>query len=299
MKKLLTALAAAAALTTAAAQAADTVTVAATAVPHAELLEFVKPALAKEGVDLQIKVFTDYVQPNVQVAEKRLDANFFQHQPYLDEFNAARGTHLVSIAGVHVEPFGAYSKKIKTLADLPDGANVVIPNDATNGGRDNVMVDNLLKIDAECQRLAAVLDGGGEGGNTLTFVAGVVVNDAVPTDPQYDWGFISPTMVPPLPLAYGTQTGGATDKVFMITTGQMGPIGNPAPASKRIAFGAHGAADDGLSSVVLTTPTGSYTFEPTWMDGGSLAYWGFNGFDVTELPALLEGETFTVELVYA
>lgn len=171
--------------------------------------------------------------------------------------------------------------------------------DATNGGRDNVMVDNLLKIDAECQRLAAVLDGGGEGGNTLTFVAGVVVNDAVPTDPQYDWGFISPTMVPPLPLAYGTQTGGATDKVFMITTGQMGPIGNPAPASKRIAFGANGAADDGLSSVILTTPAGSYTFEPMWMDGGSLAYWGFNGFDVTDLPALLEGETFTVELVYA
>ncbi|HSC84949.1 MAG TPA: MetQ/NlpA family ABC transporter substrate-binding protein [Pseudomonas sp.] len=135
MKKLLTALAAAAALTSAAAQAADSISVAATAVPHAEILEFVKPALAKEGVDLKIKVFTDYVQPNVQVAEERLDANFFQHQPYLDEFNASRGTKLVSIAGVHVEPFGAYSSKIKTLAELPQGANVVIPNDATNGGR--------------------------------------------------------------------------------------------------------------------------------------------------------------------
>lgn len=135
MKKLLTALAAAAALTSAAAQAADTLRVAATAVPHAEILEFVKPALAKDGVDLQVKVFTDYVQPNVQVAEERLDANFFQHQPYLDEFNASRGTQLVSIAGVHVEPFGAYSSKIKTLAELPQGAQVVIPNDATNGGR--------------------------------------------------------------------------------------------------------------------------------------------------------------------
>jgi D-methionine transport system substrate-binding protein len=61
-------------------------------VPHAEILEFVKPALAKEGVDLKVKVFTDYIQPNVQVAEKRLDANFFQHQPYLDEFNKAKGT---------------------------------------------------------------------------------------------------------------------------------------------------------------------------------------------------------------
>jgi D-methionine transport system substrate-binding protein len=135
MKKLLTALAAAAALTSAAAQAADTLRVAATAVPHAEILEFVKPALAKDGVDLQVKVFTDYVQPNVQVAEERLDANFFQHQPYLDEFNASRGTQLVSIAGVHVEPFGAYSSTIKTLAELPQGAQVVIPNDATNGGR--------------------------------------------------------------------------------------------------------------------------------------------------------------------
>ena len=134
MKKLLTALAAAAALTSAAAHAGE-ISVAATAVPHAELLEFVKPALAKEGVELKIKVFTDYVQPNVQVAEGRLDANFFQHQPYLDEFNASRGTALVSIAGVHVEPFGAYSSKIKKLDKLSEGAQVVIPNDATNGGR--------------------------------------------------------------------------------------------------------------------------------------------------------------------
>ncbi|WP_300651903.1 MetQ/NlpA family ABC transporter substrate-binding protein [Pseudomonas sp.] len=131
MKKLLVA---AAALVALSAQA-ETLTVAATAVPHAEILEFVKPALAKDGVELDIKVFTDYVQPNVQVAEKRLDANFFQHQPYLDEFNKSRGTELISVAGVHVEPFGAYSSKIKDLKDLPQGATVVIPNDATNGGR--------------------------------------------------------------------------------------------------------------------------------------------------------------------
>ncbi|XKU42407.1 MetQ/NlpA family ABC transporter substrate-binding protein [Pseudomonas [fluorescens] ATCC 17400] len=132
MKKLLVAFAAVVALS---AHADETLTVAATPVPHAEILEFVKPALAAQGVDLKVKVFTDYVQPNVQVAEKRLDANFFQHQPYLDEFNKAKGTHLVSVAGVHLEPLGAYSTKYKTLAELPDGANVVIPNDATNGGR--------------------------------------------------------------------------------------------------------------------------------------------------------------------
>ncbi|WP_300732464.1 MetQ/NlpA family ABC transporter substrate-binding protein [Pseudomonas sp.] len=131
MKKLFAAVAAVAAFSAHAGE----LSVAASPVPHAEILEFVKPALAKEGVDLKVKVFTDYVQPNVQVAEKRLDANFFQHQPYLDEFNKAKGTHLVSVAAVHLEPLGAYSSKIKQLADLPDGANVVIPNDATNGGR--------------------------------------------------------------------------------------------------------------------------------------------------------------------
>lgn len=132
MKKLLLALAAVAAFS---AQAADRLTVAATAVPHAEILEFVRPALAKEGVELQVKVFTDYVQPNVQVAEKRLDANFFQHQPYLDEFNKGRRTDLVRVAAVHIEPFGAYSRRIAKLEELPERAQVVIPNDATNGGR--------------------------------------------------------------------------------------------------------------------------------------------------------------------
>lgn len=132
MKKLFAVLAAVTALS---AQANETLTVAATAVPHAEILEFVKPTLAKEGVDLQVKVFNDYVQPNVQVEQKRMDANFFQHQPYLDEFNKGRNSDLVSVAKVHVEPFGAYSDKLKSLAELPDGANVALPNDATNEGR--------------------------------------------------------------------------------------------------------------------------------------------------------------------
>ena len=109
--------------------------------PHAEILNVVKPLLAKEGVDLKIKEFTDYVQPNVQVSEKRLDANFFQHQPYLDEFNKAKGTDLVAVTGVHIEPLGAYSSKYKKLDELPSGATVVIPNDATNGGRALLLLD--------------------------------------------------------------------------------------------------------------------------------------------------------------
>ena len=137
MKKLFAAVAAVAAFS---AHAGD-LSVAVTPVPHAEILEFVKPALAKEGVNLKVKVFTDYIQPNVQVAEKRLDANFFQHQPYLDEFNKAKGTHLINVAAVHLEPLGAYSSKYKKLDEIKDGSTVVIPNDATNGGRALLLLD--------------------------------------------------------------------------------------------------------------------------------------------------------------
>jgi D-methionine transport system substrate-binding protein len=132
-KKTLIALAAAA--TFSAAVSAEELSVAATPVPHAEILEFLKPMLAEQGVELDVKVFTDYIQPNVQVNQKGMDANFFQHQPYLDEFNAGRGTNLVTVTGVHVEPFGAYSSKIKFLDELKDGGVVAIPNDPTNGGR--------------------------------------------------------------------------------------------------------------------------------------------------------------------
>lgn len=126
---------------------AQTLEVAATPVPHAEILEFVKPQLAQVGIELKVRVFTDYVQPNVQVAEGNLDANFFQHQPYLDDFNKARETQLVSIANVHVEPFGAYSKRVKTLDELPEGATVAIPNDPTNGGRALLLLEKTGLID--------------------------------------------------------------------------------------------------------------------------------------------------------
>lgn len=138
MKKIIAVLALATAF---GAHAADKLSVAATAVPHAEILEFVKPGLAEQGVELDIKVFTDYVQPNLQVAEGRLDANFFQHKPYLDEFNKGRGTDLVSVASVHVEPFGIYSSKLKSLDNIPKRATVAIPNDATNGGRALLLLD--------------------------------------------------------------------------------------------------------------------------------------------------------------
>lgn len=109
--------------------------VAATAVPHAEILKQVKPILAKQGIDLEIKVFADYVQPNTQVLEKSVDANYFQTKPYLDAFNRERGTNLTIVTGVHIEPFGAYSRRLKSIDQLPDGASVTLPNDPSNNSR--------------------------------------------------------------------------------------------------------------------------------------------------------------------
>src|SRR5471032_2743929 len=111
MKNTLTLLAGAlliSVMATSPASAEEILSVAASPTPHAEILEHIKPQLKKEGVDLQIHVFTDYVQPNLQVEEKRIDVNYFQHQPYLDAFNKNHHTHLVAVASVHVEPFGAY-----------------------------------------------------------------------------------------------------------------------------------------------------------------------------------------------
>ncbi|MGF7154907.1 MetQ/NlpA family ABC transporter substrate-binding protein [Novosphingobium gossypii] len=113
----------------------NTLSIAATAVPHAEILEHVKPALLKQGVTLEIRVFNDYVQPNKQVQQGQIDVNYFQTRPFLDDFNRANHADLVPVAAVHIEPLGAYSRKWKDLKQIPDGATVAIPNDASNGGR--------------------------------------------------------------------------------------------------------------------------------------------------------------------
>lgn len=137
-----------------------TLTVGASPVPHAEILNHIKDALAAEGVNLVVKEFTDYVQPNVQLYEKQLDANFFQHEPYLNEFNAERGYDLVNVTNVHVEPMGAYSNTIKSVDELKDGATIAIPNDATNGGRALILLANngLIKLNEEAGISATVQD---------------------------------------------------------------------------------------------------------------------------------------------
>lgn len=104
-------------------------------VPHADILKAAQPMLAKEGVKLEIIEFTDYVQPNMALADKELDANFFQHKPYLDNFAKERKLQLESLVAVHIEPMGVYSKKVKDIKEVADAAKVAIPNDPTNGGR--------------------------------------------------------------------------------------------------------------------------------------------------------------------
>lgn len=152
MKKILTAFAACAALTVALSGCGDkktetaaaapqakaevvTLKVGATPVPHADILNFIAPELKKQGVELKVIEFSDYVKPNLALSDKEIDANFFQHVPYLESFAKERGLNLAVLKAVHIEPMGVYSKKHKSVSDLPEGIKVAIPNDPTNGGR--------------------------------------------------------------------------------------------------------------------------------------------------------------------
>ena len=103
--------------------------------PHAQILEAVSEQLAQKGYQLEIKEFTDYIMPNTALEDGELDANFFQHQPYLTDFNEKNGTKLVSAAAIHFEPLGIYGGKTADLADLPEGAQIAVPNDTTNEAR--------------------------------------------------------------------------------------------------------------------------------------------------------------------
>ena len=112
-----------------------TITVAASPTPHTMILEVAKEVLAEQGITLKIMEFTDYIVPNTATEEGEVDANYFQHITYLNNFNEEQGTHLVSVAEIHYEPFGIYAGTTASLADLPDGAQIGVPNDPTNEGR--------------------------------------------------------------------------------------------------------------------------------------------------------------------
>lgn len=129
----------------------EKIVIGATPVPHAEILEVAKASLQAQGYELEIKVFNDYVLPNKALADKDLDVNFMQHEPYLREFNAMNGTRLEPVFGVHLEPMGAYSKSIKSLAELKDGDKIAIPNDPTNESRalDLLAKNGLIELDTK------------------------------------------------------------------------------------------------------------------------------------------------------
>lgn len=129
-------------------KAQTTLKVGASLTPHAEILEQAKPILAKQGINLEIVKIEDTVTPNTGLVEKSLDANFFQHQPYLDDFNKENKTDLVSAGAVHYEPFGIYAGKVKDLSKLPNGATVAVPNNVTNEARALLLLEQegILKL---------------------------------------------------------------------------------------------------------------------------------------------------------
>lgn len=127
------------------------IVVGATPEPHAALLSLVVDDLAAQGITLEIKEFTDYVTPNDAVEYGEIDANYFQHIPYLESFNTEHGYHLVNAGGIHVEPIALYSSKYSSLSDLPNGAVIAIPNDPTNEGRALLLLQSagLIKLRAD------------------------------------------------------------------------------------------------------------------------------------------------------
>ena len=137
-----------------------TITVGASPAPHAEILEVAKDILAEQGITLEIQQFTDYVMPNNAVEDGSIDANYFQHITYMNDFNEENGTHLVSVAEIHYEPFGLYAGKTDSLDALADGAQIGVPNDATNEARALLLLEQegLITLAEDAGLTATVLD---------------------------------------------------------------------------------------------------------------------------------------------
>ena len=162
------------------AQKEQKLVIGATPTPHAEILEQVKEDLKKEGIDLEIKIFDDYVLPNRLLGEKTLDANYFQHVPYMEEFAQKNNMELVAVAKIHVEPLAVYSKSVKDLSELPEGADVLIPNDPTNRGRALILLDKsgIIKL-KDNQKLDSTIEDIAENPKKLKVTA--LNADQIPT----------------------------------------------------------------------------------------------------------------------
>lgn len=128
--------------------------------PHAQILAIVKEILKEQGYELEVKEFTDYIQPNLTLQSGELDANYFQHQPYLDDFNTENKTEIVALTAIHYEPLGVYPGKTKTISDLKDGAQVAVPNDTTNEARALLLLQaqGLIKVNPDAGLKATAND---------------------------------------------------------------------------------------------------------------------------------------------
>ncbi len=135
-----------------------TIIMGATPTPHAEVLNFAKPLFKEKGWNLEVREFSDYILPNVALSEKELDANFYQHQPFLDDFNANKNTNLISVENVLLVPMAVYSNSIKNLKDTPQGARVSIPNDPTNESRALELLEKAGLIKLNNKALKTPLD---------------------------------------------------------------------------------------------------------------------------------------------
>ncbi|NLJ79379.1 MAG: MetQ/NlpA family ABC transporter substrate-binding protein [Tissierellia bacterium] len=138
----------------------DLIKIGVSPVPHRELIELIEEDLKDEGIELEIIEFEDYVKPNLALAEGEIDANFFQHEPYMDNFKEENNIDIVSLGNVHVEPMGLFSSKYDDIEDIEDGSEIAIPNDPTNGGRALLLLEKygLIKLDPEAGILATEND---------------------------------------------------------------------------------------------------------------------------------------------
>jgi D-methionine transport system substrate-binding protein len=152
-----------------------TLKVGASPVPHAEILEEAKPLLEEQGIELEIVEFTDYVLPNKTLAEEELDANYFQHEPYLEGQIADNGYKFVNAGGVHIEPIGVYSKRYKSLEDLPEGAKIIMSNSVADHGRMLSMLEEkgLITIKEGVEKTAATIEDIDENPKNLVFEADI------------------------------------------------------------------------------------------------------------------------------
>ncbi len=142
------------------AKADRTIVVGASITPHSEILAITKDLLAEQDYELQVIEFTDYVQPNLNLESGEIDANYFQHRPYLTDFNAEKGTHLIPVAAIHYEPFGIYPGKTKSLDQLKNGAKIAVPNDTTNEARALLLLEaqGLITLKEDVGLRATVTD---------------------------------------------------------------------------------------------------------------------------------------------